>query len=254
MATQEGELTDRFGGETGNVGEHTRCLRACRPWRVKGLTPNLQPQSLHALRVTCVAETPPPGAAAMLSEDLYGNLSYEDDFSTPRWKHFGDLEVAHPDHGGYRDGGFWVGMVGGSATSTTITQRISSPRPLQNLVVTLDCYADAKNLGGYVLLQVATPRRSTEMGNRHGRSSPGSVASGSARVMNSATRRNSMYALYCEAPAASNTGRRRAPGLMRCISMRNRIRCELFLSVGGTDLPRSPRRNQVQDRQHEECQ
>ncbi len=118
--------------------------------------------ALRQLHVSSLAETPPPGAAATLREDLYGNLSYEDDFSTPRWKQFGDLNVSHDSHGGYRDNGLWVGMIGGTAASVTLTQRLDLPAELKNLTITADCYADAKNLGGQVRLQVK-PRGAATM-------------------------------------------------------------------------------------------
>jgi len=110
---------------------------------------------IDRLRVECVHQAPPPGATAQLVGDEYGNLSYDDDFSTTRWKHFGRANVAHKNHGGHRSDEFWVGMVGGYATSTELVQRVSSPRPLEKLVVTADCYADGKSLGSQVMLQVA---------------------------------------------------------------------------------------------------
>ena len=82
----------------------------------------------------------------MLVSDANDNLSYQDDFRATRWPHLGRLEVAHPTHGGYRDGGFWVGLKGGTATSTHLVQRVNSPRPLKELVVTANCYADSQNL------------------------------------------------------------------------------------------------------------
>ena len=126
---------------------------------------------IDRLRVECVHRSSPPEATAQLVADDYGSLYYEDDFSTPRWRHLGQLEVAHEDHGGYRGGAFWVGLVGGCATSTKLTQRFSSPWPLKELVVTADCYADAKSLGGQVVLQVgprgAKPKWETATQGRH---------------------------------------------------------------------------------------
>jgi hypothetical protein len=101
------------------------------------------------------AVIPPAGASATLVADDYGNLFYDDDCSTSRWQHLGQVEVAHQGHGGYRDGQFWVGMVGSSSTRTHLVQRVSSPRQLKALMVTADCYADGENLGGRVRLQVA---------------------------------------------------------------------------------------------------
>jgi hypothetical protein len=69
------------------------------------------------------------------------------------------MKAAHQSHGGWRGDEFWVGMVGGYATSAELLQRFSSPRPLKELVVTADCYADGKNLGGRAVLQVG-PRNS----------------------------------------------------------------------------------------------
>ena len=117
----------------------------------KGLSGN----QVDRLRVECVHQSPPAGAVAKLVADAYGNLSYEDDFSTTRWRHLGDLKVAHKKYGGHRGDDFWVGMVGGYATSTKLFQRLSSPKRLQQLVVTANCYADATNLGGQAVLQVA---------------------------------------------------------------------------------------------------
>ena len=42
---------------------------------------------IDRLRVECVHQSPSPGATARLFTDAYGNLSYEDDFSTTRWRH-----------------------------------------------------------------------------------------------------------------------------------------------------------------------
>ena len=88
-----------------------------------GLPGNL----IDRLRVECVHQSPPAGATAKLVADDYGGLSYEDDFSTLRWKHFGQVEVARENHGGHRGDELWVGMVGGYATSTELSQRFSSP-------------------------------------------------------------------------------------------------------------------------------
>ena len=109
---------------------------------------------LDRLRVRCEHQPPQAGAAAKLSSDLYGNLTYEDDFTTKRWQHLGRLDVGHPTHGGYRDHGFWVGMTGGFATSTQLLQRISSPQPLKQLVVMADCSANGPSLGGSITLSV----------------------------------------------------------------------------------------------------
>lgn len=116
---------------------------------------DLPANRLDRLRVECVHQAPPAGAAAKLVGDAYGNLSYEDDFSTSRWRHFGSVKAQHDDHGGYRRGRFWVGMVGGYATSAELVQRISSPRELKELAITADCYADGKNLGGSAVLRIA---------------------------------------------------------------------------------------------------
>ena len=110
---------------------------------------------INRLRVECVHQAPPPGATAKLVADDYGNLFYEDDFSTTRWRRLGQVEVAHTNHGGHRGDEFWVGMVGGYATSTELVQRFSTPGPLKQLAVSADCHADGKNLGGQVVLQVA---------------------------------------------------------------------------------------------------
>lgn len=110
---------------------------------------------IDRLRVECVHQSPKPGATATLVSDDYGNLSYEDDFSTRRWAHLGNLKVGHETHGGYRRGEFWVGMVGGFATSTEILQRFSSPERLSELTVVVDCYADGQNLGGQAVLELA---------------------------------------------------------------------------------------------------
>lgn len=114
---------------------------------------------IDRLRVECVHRSPPAGATAELIADDYGKFSYDDEFFTARWRHFGEMKTAHQSHGGWRGGEFWVGMVGGYATSTELLQRFSSPKPLKELVVTADCYADGKNLGGQAVLQVG-PRDS----------------------------------------------------------------------------------------------
>ncbi|MBM4201837.1 MAG: hypothetical protein FJ189_11200, partial [Gammaproteobacteria bacterium] len=113
---------------------------------------------LDRLRVRCVHQPPSPGATATLVVDDNDALSYEDDFQTKRWLHFGEASAAHPSHGGFRDGNFWVGLKGGTATSTQMFQRVSSPRPVKELKVIADGYADAPNLGGSITLSVA-PRQ-----------------------------------------------------------------------------------------------
>ncbi len=110
---------------------------------------------LDRLRVRCVHQPPRSGAAATLVADDNDGLSYEDDFQATRWPHFGAVTAAHPSHGGFRQSHFWVGLKGGTATSTRLVQRISSPRALKELTVIADCYADAANLGGSVTLSVA---------------------------------------------------------------------------------------------------
>jgi len=126
---------------------------------------------LDRLRVRCVHQPPQPGAAAQLVADDNDVLSYEDVFQATRWAHFGSVTAAHPTHGGFRDGYFWVGLKGGTGTSTQLVQRISSPRPLKELTVSADCYADAPNLGGSVTLSIAPrqgqPRWSVTCQGRH---------------------------------------------------------------------------------------
>jgi len=115
-----------------------------------------QPTNLiDRLRVECVHQAPEVDATATLVSDDYGNLYYEDDFSTSRWTHLGHVKVGHKTHGGHRGAEFWVGMVGGYATSTEFLQRVSSPRPVTELVIAADCYADGESLGGQAALQVS---------------------------------------------------------------------------------------------------
>jgi hypothetical protein len=111
---------------------------------------------IDRLRVECVHQAPEGDATAKLVSDDYGNFSYEDDFTTNRWTHLGYAKVGHKNYGGHRGTEFWVGMVGGYATSTELLQRFSSPRPMTELVITADCYADGSNLGGKAVLQVST--------------------------------------------------------------------------------------------------
>jgi hypothetical protein len=126
---------------------------------------------LDRLSVRCVHQPPPAGAAARLLVDDNDALSYADDFRSTRWRHFGDVSAAHPTHGGFRDGYFWIGLKGGTATSTRLIQRVSSPRPLKELKVSADCYADAPSLGGSVTLSIAPrqgePRWSVTSQGRH---------------------------------------------------------------------------------------
>lgn len=126
---------------------------------------------LDRLRVRCVHQPPQPGAAAQLVADENDALSYEDNFQATRWAHFGEVTAAHPSHGGFRNGHFWVGLKGGTATSTRMVQRISSPRLLKELTVIADCYADAPNLGGSVTVSIAPregqPRWSVTSQGRH---------------------------------------------------------------------------------------
>jgi len=117
---------------------------------------NLPGNQLDRLCVRCVHQVPGPGATATLTADDYGNLTYEDDYRTQRWQHLGRLEVGHTTHGGYREGGFWVGRKGGYATAVRLVQRISSPKPLASLAVTANGFADGKNLGGGITLQIVS--------------------------------------------------------------------------------------------------
>jgi hypothetical protein len=110
---------------------------------------------LDQLRVRVIHQPPPAGAAAVLEADDNDLLGYRDEFRTTRWRHLGTLTAAHPSHGGFRDGGFWVGLKGGTATNTHLVQRVSSPRPLRELTVWADCQANAPDLGGSVRLAVA---------------------------------------------------------------------------------------------------
>jgi hypothetical protein len=170
--------TDELGGEWLHRAEQTdtrdiqslvlnasEALRGQRAFYVRLEMENradragLAGNRIDRLRVECAHRSPPAGATVELVADRYGNLFYEDDFSTTRWRHFGEMKAAHQSHGGWRGGEFWVGMVGGYATSTELLQRFSSPRPLKELVVTADCYADGNNLGGRAVLQVG-PRDS----------------------------------------------------------------------------------------------
>ncbi|MFN0130748.1 MAG: hypothetical protein ACKV19_29140 [Verrucomicrobiales bacterium] len=126
---------------------------------------------LDRLRVRCVHQPPQPGASAQLMADDNDVLSYEDGFQATRWAHFGAVTAAHPSHGGFRDGYFWVGGIGGTGTSSRLVQRISSPRPLKELTVIADCNANAPDLGGSVTLSIAPrhgqPRWSVASEGRH---------------------------------------------------------------------------------------
>tara|TARA_B100000029_G_scaffold392385_1_gene389383 strand:+ start:88 stop:1989 length:1902 start_codon:yes stop_codon:yes gene_type:complete len=133
------------------------------------------PQSLdHVLdhlQFECVHEAPEAGSAIKLAADGYGRLSYEDDFSTPRWRHFGKATASVETHGGFRGSEFWVGLKGGFIVSTTVVQRVSAMRPLQALTVIADCYANSADLGGVVILNIS-PRGgkskwSARTGTRH---------------------------------------------------------------------------------------
>lgn len=110
---------------------------------------------LDNLRIECIHEPPPAGAAIRLAADQYGNLSYDDDFSTSHWSHFGKVTASAPTHGGYRGTGFWVGLKGGYAISTKVLQRVSAPRAMKELTVTANVLANATDLGGSATLKVA---------------------------------------------------------------------------------------------------
>ena len=142
----------RLGDEGSLKGRHVFFVRVAMENAAQqaGLAGN----RLDRLRVRCEHQPPQADAVAQLSSDLYGNLTYEDDFTTKRWQHLGRLDVGHQTHGGYRDRGFWVGMKGGFATSTQLVQRISSPQPLKQLVVMADCSANGPSLGGSITLSV----------------------------------------------------------------------------------------------------
>lgn len=136
-------------------GRHAFYLRVAMENQVDSSRGEMPANRLDRLRVECVHQPPASGTVAKLIEDSYGNLTYEDEFSTSRWRHLGTVTARHKDHGGYRSGKFWVGMVGGYATSTELLQRVSSPKELRALAVTVDCYADGKNLGGTAILQIS---------------------------------------------------------------------------------------------------
>ena len=65
-------------------------------------------------------ENIPPAADSIASLDLdqYGNILYRDDFTTDRWKYFGEVQTSAKTHGGYRNHEFWVGMKRGTIVST----------------------------------------------------------------------------------------------------------------------------------------
>jgi len=117
--------------------------------------PGLPGNSLQRLVVQCVHRPPASPAAAPLEADAYGNLRYHDDFTTPRWKHLGQLDVEHKDRGGWRPGNFWVGLVGGRSARVHLVQRFTTARELTELRATVYCRADAKQLAGYASVAVA---------------------------------------------------------------------------------------------------
>jgi hypothetical protein len=106
------------------------------------------------LQIECIHEPPPAGAAIELAADQYGNLSYDDDFSTSRWRHFGEATASASTHGGYRESAFWVGLKGGHAISTKVLQRVSAPRPMKELTVTANVMANSTDLGGRATLKI----------------------------------------------------------------------------------------------------
>ncbi len=126
--------------------------------RVRARQATGDPQSLSHfldnLQIECIHEPPPAGAAIKLAADQYGNLSYDDDFSTSRWHHFGEATASAPTHGGYRGSGFWVGLKGGYAISTKVLQRVSAPRPMKELTVTANVMANSTDLGGTATLKI----------------------------------------------------------------------------------------------------
>ena len=126
--------------------------------RVRARQATGDPQSLSHfldnLQIECIHEPPPAGAAIKLAADQYGNLSYDDDFSTSRWRHFGEATASAPTHGGYRESGFWVGLKGGYAISTKVLQRVSTPRPMKELTVTANVMANSTDLGGTATLKI----------------------------------------------------------------------------------------------------
>lgn len=88
-------------------------------------------------------------------DNNYGVYSYTDDFSSDRWKFYGELKVQHPHRGGYRNEEFWVGMIGGSSSTVNLVQKITLPEGVKGLKVGVECYADLKNLGGEVILMIS---------------------------------------------------------------------------------------------------
>ena len=110
---------------------------------------------LDDLQIECTHEAPPAGVAIAMAEDQYGQMSYDDDFSTMRWSHFGEVKPSAPTHGGFRESEFWVGLKGGYAISTKVRQRVVAPRPMKALTVTADVAANSPDLGGAATLKIA---------------------------------------------------------------------------------------------------
>ncbi len=98
---------------------------------------------------------PAAGSAAQLVSDDYGNLSYDDDFTTERWAHLGTLSPTSSSHFGRRETGFWIGLKGGTTLGGSLTQRFTSPRALKELEVKIRGYANGPDLGGSLTLEVA---------------------------------------------------------------------------------------------------
>ena len=111
---------------------------------------------LDQVQVRCVPIPPEPGAKVTLIRNTYHELEYEDNFTTLRWKYFGELNASAPaERSGYRDSGFWI-STGPEVSSTRLVQRISAENlglP-KELAVTVKAFADS-NLGGHVDLGIA---------------------------------------------------------------------------------------------------
>ena len=109
---------------------------------------------LDELVIECEHFPPKPNASVRLHVGQYGSVSYDDDFTTPRWKHFGKLTASAKSHGGKRGASFWVGLQGGYVVQTTVTQRFQSPKPLKELHIETSGYANRAQLGGHLVVEV----------------------------------------------------------------------------------------------------
>jgi len=154
-------------------GEHVFYVqvRMSNDARAEGVAAN----RLDRLVVKCTYDAP-PNAVAKLDQDVYGDVYYQDDFSTARWRELGSLEVSGAGYGGWqqysddlesraikgfwpartKQASFWVTSQTGARSKMHLVQRFTSPKALKHLKVMVNNWTDKEKKG---LVTVGVSRR-----------------------------------------------------------------------------------------------